>query len=189
MDMKQIFKLLLAFAPWLAFLILSGPSMLRLEISLVAAGVITVLMAVFKLHRGAIVWAGFAFFGAALVMVLGFKNMWFIGHIGLLANGTLLFSTIISMLIGRPFTEEYAKAEVAPEVWETPGFVRSCYISTSLWMLVFLLNFLADIVKEDNPQISSWKFRVFNYAMLLSGVAATSLFTKFKRRRREQENL
>ncbi len=60
--MKEILKLLLAFAPWIAFLLISGPSMLRLQISIFAAAALVVVMAVTKLHRGAILWAGYVFF-------------------------------------------------------------------------------------------------------------------------------
>jgi uncharacterized membrane protein len=184
--LKQIINLLLSFAPWIAFLILAGHSLLRLDLALIVAAVLVVVMAITGLHRGAVLWAGYIFFGAAMLFVVVLKNMWFISHLGILANGTLFSFAFLGMMLGKPFTEEYARAETAREIWETATFVRNCYTTTAVWSLVFLLNLASSFVAFYNHEVPGWYFSVFNYSMLIGGVAYTSVYTKYLRRRRAQ---
>lgn len=58
-----ILKLLLAFAPWLAFLFIAHGSLLRLKIGLVVALALSVVMGVTRLHRG--LSSGWAWFSSA----------------------------------------------------------------------------------------------------------------------------
>ena len=48
----------MAFAPWLAFLIIAQGSLLRLKLGLVVALALSVVMGVTRLHRGIILWVG-----------------------------------------------------------------------------------------------------------------------------------
>jgi len=182
---KQILNLILAFAPWLAFLLLSGPSLLRLEIALSVAAALVVVMALTGLHRGAILWAGCAFFGASVVFVAILKDLWFIRHIGVIANGTLFATVLLGMVFGRPFTEDYARKEVPQELWGSGEFVRSCYASSSAWSLIFLLNLAASVAELFVHEIPKWGYTAFSYSMLLLGVAYTCVFSAIQRRRRE----
>ena len=185
--MKQIINLLLSFAPWIAFLVLAGHSILRLDIALIVAAVLVVVMAITGLHRGAVLWAGYLFFGAAILFVVVLKNMWVISHLGILANGTLFSSAFLGMMLGKPFTEDYARVETPKEIWETAEFVRACYTTTSVWSLVFLLNLASSIVAFYDHRISGWCFTVFNYSMLVGGIAYTSAYTKYLHRRRAKK--
>ena len=63
----SLVKLLVSFAPWIAFLVIARGTLERVEIGLVAALVLSVVMAALKLHRGIIMWVGLAFFTAATV--------------------------------------------------------------------------------------------------------------------------
>ena len=184
--MKQIINLLLSFAPWIAFLILAGHSILRLDFALIVAAVLVVVMAITGLHRGAVLWAGYLFFGAAMIFVVLLKNMWFISHLGILANGTLFSSAFLGMMLGKPFTEDYARVETSREIWETAAFVRACYTTTSVWSLIFLANLASSIIAFYNHGIPGCYFTVFNYSMLVAGVVYTSIYTKYLHRRRAQ---
>lgn len=46
------FRLILGFAPWLALLILGHGSLFRLKLGLVVALVLSIVMAITRLHRG-----------------------------------------------------------------------------------------------------------------------------------------
>ena len=72
--MMEMGKLILAFAPWLAFWFISGPSILRLYIALFVAAALVIIMAITKLHKGAILWAGYVFFSFALVTVVWLRT-------------------------------------------------------------------------------------------------------------------
>ena len=103
----SFFKLLLAFAPWIAFLIIAHGSLLRLKLGLVIAFALCVVMGVTRLHRGVILWAGLCFFTFATIAVVMFENMWTVQHMGVLANGTLAVSAAAGLAIGKPFTLDY----------------------------------------------------------------------------------
>ncbi len=182
--MKEILQLLLAFLPWILFLLLSGHTLTSLSLSLAIAAAVSLIMALVKIQRGIITWMSILYFAVALVMVVGLKNMWFIEHISFLANGFLLFVTIAGMLLGKPFTEEYAKAGVSATICSSAGFVKSCYITTTLWMLIFLLNFLLEFLKQDN--VSSGLLTFINYFLLLAGVFITRIYSGIMRARRKK---
>ena len=77
--MKETLKLLLAFAPWFAFWLIAGHSMMRLQVAVGVSSALVVIMAVTKLHRGAILWAGYAFLAFALIFDAWLKGMWVAG--------------------------------------------------------------------------------------------------------------
>lgn len=183
--LKQFSGLLLGFAPWIAFLLLAGHTLLSLDIAICISAALVVVMALLKLHRGAVLYAGYLFFAAALIFVVLLKNMWFIGHLDILANGTLLLAAMLGMIAGSPFTADYARSEVPPEAWETAGFIRSCYMTTSFWTLIFILNTGSGFVKRMDESIPDLYLTIFNYAMLICGVVATTAYSAVMRNRRE----
>jgi len=173
--MKEAMKLLLAFSPWLAFWFISGPSMLRLRIAIIVAAVLVLIMGITKLHRGSILWAGYIFFAFTIISVVWLENMWVIQHLGLLAPATLFISVQLSILLGYPFTEQYAKEQTPEEFWNKPEFIRSIYISSTIWATIFLTNFFLNLVKFTYRDIPEWYFSIAEYAVILAGIIITSV--------------
>lgn len=182
--MKQMLRLLLSFAPWIAFMFLAGHSLLQLEIALVVSAILVAVMSLVGLHKGAVLYASYIFFASALMFVVLLKNIWFIQHLEILADLTLFAACMLGMIFGKPFTELYAREEVAPEYWQSASFVRSCYITTSVWTLIFLLNLAAAFVGFYRADIARGYFTVFNYTMLIGGVVFTNLYSTALRHRR-----
>ncbi len=110
--MMGFLKLVLAFAPWLSFLIIAHGSLFRLELGLGVALGLSILMGVLKLHRGVILWVGLAFFSAASVLVIGFQNMWTVRYMGVLANSALTLGTWAGVVMRKPFTLDYASGSL-----------------------------------------------------------------------------
>lgn len=178
-------KLLLAFSPWIAFWIISGGhSMVRLQIGICVAAVLVLVMGITKLHRGLILWAGVSFFAFALVTVVLLKNLWVIQHLGVLASGTLFMATLVSIVIGKPFTESYARENVPRELWESPSFIRSGYTVTGFWGLIFLANTLVNVAKPYYAELGEWSFRGAELGILVSGVVFTTIYSNHLRRKR-----
>lgn len=183
----EVVKLLLAFAPWFAFWFISGPSMLRLKIAILVAAALIIVMAVTKLHRGAILWAGYAFFSFALISVVWLENVWVIYHLGILASGTLFMTTQLSMLVGHPFTESYAREHVPKELWNSSSFLRSCFITTSAWSFVFLANTMVNAVRLYCPGPSEWLFTAVEYLIVVLGIIFTSCYSRHARQKRMED--
>jgi hypothetical protein len=134
------FKLLIAFAPWLSFLILSHFGLLGLKAGLLLGLGLSIAMGIAGLHRGVILWVGLAFFTYAAIAVIGFGSFWAERHMGILANAALAAGAWAGLLTGRPFTADYARAHTSPEIWHTPSFIRTNMMITALWAAVFSLN-------------------------------------------------
>ncbi|MFH0959534.1 MAG: hypothetical protein V1897_12600 [Pseudomonadota bacterium] len=178
-------KLLLAFSPWIAFwIITSGHSMLGLQIGICVAAALVVVMGLTRLHRGAILWAGVLFFAFALVSVAWLNNIWVIQHLGILASGTLFVTTLFSIFIGRPFTEDYAREHVPKELWESPAFIRGCYTVTTAWGFIFLANSLVNVAKLYYPEAGEWLYRGSEFGCVILGVVFTTIYSQRARRKR-----
>ncbi len=181
-------KLMLAFAPWIAFWIISlGHSMLRLKIGIATAAVLVIIMGITKLHRGMILWAGVAFFAFAVVSVIWFENIFVIRHLGLLASGTLFMATFLSIFLGQPFTEDYARDHVPEELWDSPSFIRGCFTTTAAWGFVFLANTLVNVVKLQGVATADWIYEVVQLGFLALGILFTTIFSRIMRLRRGRE--
>lgn len=178
-------KLMLAFAPWIAFWIISlGHSMLWLKVGICTAALLVVVMGVTRLHRGTILWAGVAFFAFAVISVAWQENMWVVHHLGFLASGTLFLATFLSIFMGQPFTESYAREHVAEEFWDSPSFIRGCFTVTAAWGIVFLANTMVNVVKLQRPAAADWIYEVAQLGFLALGVLFTTVFSNVARRKR-----
>jgi hypothetical protein len=72
------------------------------------------------------------FGGLALYAALGGPTGFVIGVRRCVDSGLLLI-VLVSMALGRPFTLQYAREQVAPELWWSPGFVRTNYVIMAYW--------------------------------------------------------
>ena len=95
------FKLMLAFSPWLAFLVIAHGSLQRLQIGLVAL-VLSIIMGITGMHRGVILWAGLLFFASATLAVVVFENLWVVHYMGIIASSVLAVATWLTVLLKSP---------------------------------------------------------------------------------------
>jgi hypothetical protein len=140
--------ILLAFAPFIAFAVLD--QITRPAVALGAAAAISAALILRDLAvsgRGAkileigtfILFAGLAI-GTALA-----GAHWSVIFIRLCVDAGLLAIVLASMALGRPFTLQYAREQVAPELWTRPEFIRTNYVITGAWALAFLVMVLAEL--------------------------------------------
>lgn len=169
-------RLLLAFLPWISFLLIAQGSLLRLKIGLVVALVINLTMGLLRLHRGIILWAGLLFFSFASIMVLGLEIPWVIHAMGILASGTLALATWVSLLIGRPFTIDYAREHTDPALWHTQAFLRSNQFITALWGAVFTLNAVLAYGKANDFLLSKEQYEILSYSVMVGMALFTSWY-------------
>jgi len=175
--------MLLAFAPWIAVWVIGGGhSLFRLQLAIGIAAVLVVVLAAARLHRGAILWAGAIFFAVAAVAVIGFKNMWFIRHFGILAHGTLLVLTAGSLAIGHPFTEDYARQNYPPEVWTQPAFRRRCQVVAGIWSVAFALNLLFSLALLYGLTVGEWTQRGIELGLMAGAIVAASRYLEYAKR-------
>lgn len=176
-------KLLASFAPWIAFLLIAHDNLLRVKIGLVVALVLSIAMGLLRLHRGIILWVGLAFFTAATVAVIGFENRWVLQHMGVLANGALAAGAWTTLAIGRPFTLDYARAQVDRSMWDNPLFVRSNRLITAIWAAAFTVNAGLAWLKMRHVGLSDLGYELLTYALLVGVALFTTWYPAWLRRR------
>ena len=92
------------------------------------------------------------FAGLALYAVAGGPT-WSIVGVRLRVDLGLLLIVVVSIALRRPFTLQYAREQVAPELWQSPQFVRTNYVITIVWALAFVVLVLADLVLLYLPSL------------------------------------
>jgi hypothetical protein len=138
--MKEIFKLLLGFSPWIVFGVIAGPSLWWLNAAIIIALSLVLVTGYKQLAKGFILtWGSLVFFGVLLVMVVLCRNMWIINNLDILAQGALAAIAWMSIFMGRPFVLQYARETAPPERQASPVFYRSCRILSMLWGVIFLI--------------------------------------------------
>ncbi|MFA5955621.1 hypothetical protein [Hyphomicrobium sp.] len=171
--------ILLAFSPFVVFAIvdrLAGP----LE-GLVAGALVSAILIVrerFILHHAAkILEVGTFVLFAGLAAYVALKNPdWSIITVRLLVDSGLLVVVLFSMLIGQPFTLQYAREETEPALWGNPEFVRTNYVIAAVWALAFLALVLADLVMLTMPEIPVRFGIIVTVLALLAAVKFTAWY-------------
>ena len=84
------------------------------------------------------------------------------------------------MAMGKPFTLQYAREQVAAEFWTSPEFVRTNYVITGVWALAFAVLVVADLIllyRRDLPP----RIGIFlTIAALVGAVKFTSWYPERK---------
>ena len=71
-------------------------------------------------------------------------------------DGGLLAIAIGSLLLHEPFTLQYAREVVEPEIVAQPAFMTTNYILTWAWIGAFILMLVADILLIYWPSLPVW---------------------------------
>lgn len=79
---------------------------------------------------------------------------WSVIGVRLLVDTGLLLIVLTSMVIGKPFTLQYARESVDAQYWDTPEFLRTNYVITAAWALAFAVMVLAELALLYLPGMS-----------------------------------
>jgi hypothetical protein len=71
----------------------------------------------------------------------------------LLVDAGLLLIVLVSMAVGRPFTLQYAKEQVDPEMWNTHAFKHTNYVISAAWAVAFVVMILAEFAILQMPNL------------------------------------
>jgi hypothetical protein len=148
--------ILLAFAPFIVFAILDrlvGP-VWSLAAGTAVSGVLLLRDLVRPGRTPKILEIGtFLLFGGLTVyMLLGDSSLSVIG-VRVCVDSGLLIIVLVSMALRRPFTLQYAREGVAPELWNTPEFLHVNYVISGAWAVAFALMVVAELALLFAPQI------------------------------------
>jgi hypothetical protein len=153
-------------------------------ISLLAAGAICLATIAFDRVRGrslkilpfssAILFAGIAAWLVVIDPTITDKAVRLAVDIGILAI------SLGSILVGRPFTMQYAIESVPSEIAAMPGFSRANYIITAVWTASTLLMTLANAAVLYVPGLPIWLGLAVTFAARNSAVYFTKWYPQYR---------
>lgn len=166
--------------PWLAFWVLlsRGRLFTAIIVALLAAAVAVVAEKLSGrsskiLQTGTL--AVFVVFAAAVT----FADRAWLGHwIRLMSNGALTVVVLISILIRKPFTLQYARESVPKELWASPEFLHANYVITWVWFAAFVANTAASGLDHLIPSINVLVNWVISICPLLAAIKFTTWYSK-----------
>ena len=93
-------------------------------------------------------------------------------------DGGVLAIALTSLVILLPFTLQYAREAVEPEILAQPRFLRTNYVLTSVWTAAFVLMLVADIVAVYWPELPLWSCAAIAFAARNAAVYFTRWYPK-----------
>jgi hypothetical protein len=148
--------ILLAFAPFIIFAIVDR--FVGSHIGLVAGASVSAILLLRDLitrnRSPKILEIGtfILFCGLVLYGWLADPN-WTVIGVRLCVDAGLLAIVVLSILVRRPFTMQYARETVAREHWGSPEFIRTNYVITAIWALAFALMVIAELALLYAPNL------------------------------------
>ncbi len=149
-------QILLAFAPFLVFAVLDR--LISAESGLVAGAVVALLLLLRDIfvakHTVKILDVGTAIlFSGLSVYSLVAKPVWSVIAVRLCVDSGLLLIVLISIFVGKPFTLQYAREQVAAEFWESPVFRKTNFVISGVWAAAFAVMVLAELALLYLPNV------------------------------------
>jgi hypothetical protein len=103
---------------------------------------------------------------------------------GIIANGFLAAIIWLTILVGKPFTLQYARADLPRERWDDPGLARSCQFIAIVWGLLLTLSTSISFFRVLNPGLyPGWVYASISIGTIIGGTIFTQVY---KQRRRSQ---
>jgi hypothetical protein len=174
-------SLLLGFAPFIAFAAAAGA--LGSAAALWIAAAISAISILRARRRGASLKlldaASLALFAGLAVFVTLQRPDLAIVWIRLAVNSGLAAIALGSILLRRPFTLQYAREQVAPEVSAHPLFIAVNYRISAVWTAVFVIQAAATVV----PGLAEFARQGISLAALAAAIFFTIEYPKRVRAR------
>lgn len=140
------YNVLVGFLPWILFGTLAGHTLFTLNLAILVALGLTLIFNHHELIKCFfLAWSTLLFFVFCLVAVVFLRNMWVMNHMSELVDTVLVIVSWGSLVMGRPFTEVYAKEHAPESIWHDPGFKQRHFNTTLVWSLIFLINLLVSV--------------------------------------------
>ncbi|HYB41599.1 MAG TPA: FAD-dependent oxidoreductase, partial [Candidatus Methylomirabilis sp.] len=151
--------IVLGFTPWIVWGVLAS----RGTWAFAAAFAIAAVLLLLNVRRGsvkAMELASSAYFGGQLILtgVIGWHGLESYNLV--LLYGALAAMAWTTLLLGTPFTLQYARVDWPREVWDQPLFRRTNVILTAAWGVIFLGGAASAALAVADPSRPLWLYGV-----------------------------
>lgn len=171
---------LLAFAPFFAFVVVER--LIGVPAGLAAGAAVSALLlmrdALSSTRRVKVLEIGtFVLFGGLTLFAwMPGAAQWSIAAVRLRVDAGLLLIVLVSMLIKRPFTLQYAREQVPAELWNSPAFVQTNYAITGAWAAAFAVMVIADLALTYLPDVPRQLSIIATVAAIVGAVKFTGWY-------------
>ncbi|MBV9876564.1 MAG: hypothetical protein JO025_17670 [Verrucomicrobia bacterium] len=116
------------------------------------------------------------------VYTVAFHPPWTVPTVRLVVDAGLFAIILFSLLVGKPFTLQYARESVPQEHWTSPQFFRTSAIISSVWGAAFAVSAIADAFLAFVPAVPGW----IDVALSIVALLGAAQFTKWYRSSRSR---
>ena len=106
---------------------------------------------------------------------------WSSSEVKLTVDAGVLAISLMSLLIRRPFTLQYAREAVDAETAQLPGFLKANYVITWAWTACFVLMVLANVLLIYLPGLPLWAGIAIAFAARNTAVYFTKWYPGYHR--------
>jgi hypothetical protein len=153
-----------------------------------AAGVsaLLILREVLRRRTPKVLECGTFFLFAALGAYTAVAHaVWDISGVRSIVDAGLFFIILLSLVVRRPFTLQYAREEVSPAVARSAVFIRTNYIITGVWAVALAIIVMADLALHYLPSSPLWLGSAVIVAAIAGAFAFTTIYPRHLRSRIE----
>jgi len=190
-EIVDLIKFLLGFLPWLLFLFMPTDSWNLLRRAVSICLLVSIIFAWKALRKGFVLqWSTLIFFLFCVVSLFGFEWIWLAKHMGIISNCFLAGVIWLTILIGKPFTLQYARNDLPKENWNDEGLIQSCRFIAVFWGILLLLPVISNIFRIFYPEALPDRFYFFiSVSCIIIGISYTTFYKRKKRKEREERTL
>jgi hypothetical protein len=170
-------QIILGFAPFIAFALLTRFT--GVDASLWVAAAIAAALAARNAFAGRsikILEAGtVVLFGLLATYTTLTQTYWSLPLVRAVVDGGLLAIVLLSIAVRQPFTLQYAREQVPPEIQSSPVFLRVNIVISLVWALAFAIGLIADLAMEYAPGAPLW----LDMAVIVAALVGAVRFTQW----------
>jgi hypothetical protein len=176
--------MLLAFSPFIAFVVIERT--VGVTAGLAAGALVSALLLARDLlsseRRMKILEIGtFLLFGALTLYAFVYGASWSVAAVRLRVDAGLFLIVLASIALRQPFTLQYARERVAPDLWNSPDFVRVNYAITFAWAAAFAVMVAADLLMTYMSSVPHSVGIVITVAALYAAIKFTGWYPQQQR--------
>ncbi|WP_315831558.1 hypothetical protein [Bradyrhizobium prioriisuperbiae] len=127
--------------------------------------------------------ASVVIFSSLGAIVLLTNDAWSHATIRIAIDIALLSVVLVSIVLRFPFTLQYAREHVTPEVRVMPEFIRTNYVLTWVWVGAFALMLVADMLSVWWPSAPLWVGVIIAFSARNAAVQFTKWYSQRARDR------
>ena len=186
-EVKEIILFLVSFIPWLLFLFISsGHSLSNLKWAVFICLCSCIIFNYRELRKFYILqWGTLVFFSFLFITLNLLKVIWVAENMSILSSAFLAGIVWLTIAIGKPFTLQYARANLPKERWNDINLIKGCLFVAKVWGFLFLFSVAVSIFKIFYPnKFQPWIYTDITLVVIILGIGFTTAYKHYKRKKK-----